>query len=535
MLNWTRNRRRGPRAAVAARTRLCLENLEDRVLLSTVYVETNNPDIGENAVLAFNRDPSDGSLTQIGKYPTGGTGQFNLPKASGPDDADQEVVATPDGRFLFAVNQGSGSITSFRIGTDGALELIGTFDSGGVQPDSIGISASRLFVANRGDATSIQPGSVAPNYTGFFIIDDGSLAPIPGSTVTFPVGTSPAQALISRTGSFLFANIFGIPGSTVPQGNTIAPFLIQADGTLQLAPGGNASAPGDQPLLLGTASHPTLNIVYAGLPGEKAIGVFQYDETGQTSYVAAVPDQGSGACWCVVSADGKFLYVATTGSDSIGVFSLDDPLHPAQIQEFPLRHVQGDQDQSADFQIALDPSGQSLYVVNQSRSPTGTAHRGNQLHVLSVANEGTVSEQSDPIVFSPGDVPANAHPQGIAIVSNAGGSAAALRGKPGIGGASSTFAQFKGIGGSSELALASSSSAADLQLALKSAAQLPLVLNQTAGTTSTLPQDMATVGGVARRGDGQRLHLSNLDAARVDALFGSAPVGGRSLDGSFGV
>src|SRR6266404_5536263 len=209
MLNWIRNRRRGLRAPVAARTRLYLENLEDRFLLSTVFVESNNPDLGENAVLAFSRDPSNGSLTQIGTYPTGGTGQFNLPKALGPDDSDQEVVATPDGRFLFAVNQGSNSITSFNIGLDGSLELIGTFDSGGVQPVSLGISAGRLYVANRGDVTSNDPGTVAPNYTGFFINDDGSLAPIPGSTITFPVGTSPAQALISPNGSFLFANIFG--------------------------------------------------------------------------------------------------------------------------------------------------------------------------------------------------------------------------------------------------------------------------------------------------------------------------------------
>jgi 6-phosphogluconolactonase (cycloisomerase 2 family) len=498
--------------------------LEGRVLLSTVYVESNNPDLGENAVLAFSRDPSDGSLTQIGTYPTGGTGQFNLPKVVGPDDSDQEVVASPDGRFLFAVNQGSSSITSFFIGLDGGLALIGTFDSGGVQPDSLGISAGRLYVANRGDATGGNPGTVAPNYTGFFINDDGSLAPIPDSTVPFPVGTSPAQALISRTGPFLFANIFGLPGSTDPQSNTIAPFLIQPDGTLQLAPGGSASAPVDAPRLLGTASHPTLNIVYAGLPSANEIGVFQYDETGQLSFVAAVPDQGSAACWCVVSADGNFLYVATTGTDSIGVFSLADPLHPAQIQELALSHVPGDQNQSADFQIALDPSGQSLYVVNQSTNPTGTAHRGNQLHVLSVASDGTVSEQSGPIVFSPADVPANAHPQGVAIVSNAGGSAFAVRGGPGLGEALLAFVQAQRIGGSGPLAPVTNFIATDLQLAPGSTGRLLFAVKDTAGTTDRFPPRDATVSEVGNSAHrhGQRLDLSGLEATRLDAFFGSA-------------
>src|SRR5439155_24450697 len=184
-----------PRTPVKLRTPLRLERLEDRLApsVTTVYVESNNPDPGENAVLAFGRDPTDGSLTQIGTFATGGTGQLNIPKVVGPEDSDQEVVATADGRFLFAVNQGSNSVTSFSIGLNGDLERIDTFDSGGVQPVSLGISGKRLYVANRGDATGTQAGTVAPNYTGFFINSEGSLTPIADSTVIFPVDTSPAQ------------------------------------------------------------------------------------------------------------------------------------------------------------------------------------------------------------------------------------------------------------------------------------------------------------------------------------------------------
>ena len=59
----------------------------------------------------------------------------------------QEVVATPDGRFLFAVNQGSNTIAAFRIRRDGSLDFIDTFDSGGVQPDSLGIANGKLYVS----------------------------------------------------------------------------------------------------------------------------------------------------------------------------------------------------------------------------------------------------------------------------------------------------------------------------------------------------------------------------------------------------
>ena len=132
-----------------------------RPAVATVFVESNNPEPGHNAVLAFNRS-ADGSLTQIGTFSTHGTGQLNLPKVVGPDDSSQEVVATPDGQFLFAVNQGSNTIAAFRIRRDGSLDFIDTFDSGGVQPDSIGIverQALRLQPRRRHRA---GPGGVPP-------------------------------------------------------------------------------------------------------------------------------------------------------------------------------------------------------------------------------------------------------------------------------------------------------------------------------------------------------------------------------------
>ena len=313
-------------------------------------------------MLAFHQN-SDGSLTQFASFNTGGTGQINLPKVIGPDDSSQEVVATPDGRFLFAVNQGSNSVSSFRIDRDGTLHLIGTFDSGGVQPDSIGIAGNKLYVSNRGDSAVGHPGTVAPNITGFRIRGDGMLAPIPDSTVTFPVDTSPSQNLISPNGRLLFADIFAVPGSTAAQGNTLAPFQIEHNGSLNLAPGGNVGAPANPPLLLGAAFNPNQRIIYAGLTAVNEVAVFTYDKSGQLTFVGDVPVQGGGPCWAAVSADGRFLYTGDTGTDSIGVFSLADPLHPVQIQELvlggphaPPGSPSGTLETNV-FQIALSPDG----------------------------------------------------------------------------------------------------------------------------------------------------------------------------------
>ncbi len=458
MLNWFRNDRHSRPVVAPRRARLGVESLEARAVpaalqspaadgseaaSATIFVESNDPEPGHNAVLAFNRH-ADGSVEQIGTFSTNGTGQLNLPKVVGPDDSSQEVVATPDGRFLFAVNQGSNTVAAFRIRRDGGLDFINTFDSGGVQPDSIGIVNGKLFVSNRGDAANpgpggvpaANPGTVAPSITGFTIDHDGSLEPIPNSTVTLPVGTVPSQNLISPDGNLLFSDIFGVNGGTAPQSNTLAPFQVQDNGILTPAPGGNvaAQAPGSAtpaPALLGAAANPNLPIVYVGLTGLSEVAVFTYDKTGQLTFVgASAPNNqgGSGPCWTAVSPDGEFLYTGDTGSDSVGVYSLADPLHPVQLQELflagpltPPGSPAGTPRETTAFQVAVDPSGRFVYAISQNTSPNGTFQEGNQLHILTVAHDGTLSEPNGAIILPAGAVPGIAHPQGIAVVTREDG------------------------------------------------------------------------------------------------------------------
>ena len=370
-------------------------------------------------MLAFRRDARTGELTRIGSYATGGTGQLNVPKLVGPDDGDQQVQATADAKFLYAVNQGSDTVAAFRIKADGGLQLIGTFASGGDQPDSIGIAGNTLYVANRGDAGQGHPGTTTPSVTAFNINRDGSLTAIPNSTVNFPVGSFVTQTLVSPDKRFLFVEAATLAGT--PGGNTVNTFRIGTDGRLTAAPGGPASAGANAPVLLGAAAHPRLNIVYTGFTSAGQVGVFTYDETGRTNYVGTSAGTGAAPCWCTISADGRLLYVANTASDSVSVFSLADPLHPVQIQELALGGPRGTPGgpQTIVFEIALDPTGKFLFAVTQSTDPAFP--QGNQLHTLRVARDGTLSEPLAPVIFSPADVPANAHPQGVEVVQLRGG------------------------------------------------------------------------------------------------------------------
>ena len=156
-----------------------LETLESRQLMSVspsfphaasfVYTETENTNPGQNAVVAY-RQNSDGQVTEIGSFKTDGTGVANS-GLLGPQDSDKEVIASPDGRLLFAVNQGSNSVAVFRVQRDGSLELVHdtAVSSGGTEPVSLAIADGRLYVVNRGDEVQGQAGTIAPTITVFNI------------------------------------------------------------------------------------------------------------------------------------------------------------------------------------------------------------------------------------------------------------------------------------------------------------------------------------------------------------------------------
>jgi len=144
-----------------------LEILEGRRLLSagfgeTAYIESNNPNPGQNAVIELKLNAHTGKLTQVGSFLTGGTGQANPTQKLGPNDSDKQLIASADGKFLFAVNQGSDSIAVFRILDDGGLSKVGTFASHGVQPVSLALAGHRLIVTNRGDALQGSSATAAP-------------------------------------------------------------------------------------------------------------------------------------------------------------------------------------------------------------------------------------------------------------------------------------------------------------------------------------------------------------------------------------
>ena len=120
---------------------------------------------GGNSVVAFSRS-SDGALSPLGTYPTGGLG------GGAGLGSEGSVVLSRNGHLLLAVNAGSDTITSFRVGADGSLTWADQVASGGDHPISVTINGHLVYALNDG-----APGNIA----GFRIDGKGDLDAIAGS------------------------------------------------------------------------------------------------------------------------------------------------------------------------------------------------------------------------------------------------------------------------------------------------------------------------------------------------------------------
>jgi 6-phosphogluconolactonase len=261
---------------------------------SAVYTSSNGA--SGNRVLAFDR-AGNGSLSPAGSFATGGDG-------TGAGLGSQGALAlNQGGRFLYVVNAGSDSISTFSVGPHG-LRLADITPSGGDQPISLTVHRGLLYALNAGSGA----------INGFSRSHDGGLTPLGGSTEPIS-GSGPAQVEFSNDGDTLVV--------TNKNTNTIDTFAVGKDGT----PGPAQSQPseGDTPFGFDfdKRGHLIVSEAFGGAAGASAVSSYSLDSGGLlTTISASVPDSQAAACWIAVTKNGRFAYTTNTGSGSISSYSL---------------------------------------------------------------------------------------------------------------------------------------------------------------------------------------------------------------------
>ena len=198
---------------------------------------------GPNTIIAYGRD-ADGSLTPIGPFPTNGNGgDFDGGEGLDPLISAYALTKTPSNENLLAVNAGSNTITSFNILEDFSLEMAGEpQDTGAVGPNSIAFIESAndgvrglVYVSNitrsefLAGGEPVQQGTV----TGFWLLDDGSLTPVAGSTRD--LSNRPSAVQFSPDGNFLVVTSINAGAAALASGSEdeiVVYSVNQADGSL---------------------------------------------------------------------------------------------------------------------------------------------------------------------------------------------------------------------------------------------------------------------------------------------------------------
>ncbi|HEY2689118.1 MAG TPA: beta-propeller fold lactonase family protein [Streptosporangiaceae bacterium] len=336
-----------------------------------------------NTVAGFDRH-ADGSLTPIPGSPfaAGGAGL-------GTGLASQGAIqATPDGRFLLAVDAGSNQISVLRVAAHGVPKPVGPpVSSGGVEPVSIAISRSGLvYVANAGNGGS-------NNYTGFRLHSNGTLTPIPHSTVPVPDGSGVADVFFNATGNHLVGtrvNTSLIDSFVVlPGGRLLAahgsPFTAQGLGQI-----GAEFSPARPSLLFVSNAHNG-----AGLG---TVSAFRDSFLGRLSPVGSSPyaDGQTAPCWVEITHNGRYLFTVNTGSGNISSYSINPDGSLVLLGTAPITSGAGSTD------ARLSPDGRTLSVVGA----------GNDVvHVFAVSG-GSLTE----LPSSGAPLPAGSSPAGIVVL-----------------------------------------------------------------------------------------------------------------------
>lgn len=326
-----------------------------------VYVLTNQVN---NSIAVFTRDQN-GNLTAAGTFSTGGSGN---PVAIPPDPptdplASQGSLILSENQLLFAVNAGSNEISVLSIGKSG-LTLVDKVDSGGVRPISLTVHENLLFVLNEGGT---------PNITGFTIEDDGTLAPLDGSTrpLIGGAGADPAEVSFSPDGTLLVV--------TEKMGNRLDTYTVDDKGVPSQPIANPSSGMTPFGFAFNNDGYLFVSEAFGGMPNQGKMSSYSTSAGGMLSVVSAsVPDFQTAACWVVITNNGKFAFVSNTGSGSISSYFINDDGTIELLHSVAGSTGAG----SSPIDMALSNNSRFLYVTDN-----GTQ----MVHSFEVEKDGTLT------------------------------------------------------------------------------------------------------------------------------------------------
>ena len=296
-----------------------------------------------NQVVAYSRS-DEGVLSQIGVYDTGGLGENIRNSGANPLASQDPLIVSKDDRFVFAVNAGSESISSFVINDDftltpATLDISTTGLSNAQNPVSLTIFENTLYVANSGaffnadgtPATTLPDdrNRTASSIIGFTVNDDGTLTELAGSEIP-GIGANAGSIEFSSNGEHLYI--------TERRTNDIVTVALDAE-RLPIGVQSRITSQTEQPF--GTDLYPTANgdILLVsegnnGAEGLSSLSTYLIEDNGDLTGISLssgvegdpLTTGFTFGCWVefVETPTGDFAYVSNTPDGVITSFAVGD-------------------------------------------------------------------------------------------------------------------------------------------------------------------------------------------------------------------
>ena len=260
-----------------------------------LYTETN--EAGVNQIYSY-KVGNDGSLSFQGAVSSGGAG-------SGAGLGSQgSLVLSEDHEWLFAVNAGSNSVSSFKVGNDGSLSLAHTENSNGNLPVSVSVHDHLLYVLNFG----------TDNIHGFLVGSGGSLTHIEGSTQPLS-GTAVVAPQISFTPNGNWVLV------TEKATNKISSFKVNADGSVEADIVSASTGQTPFGFDFGRDGLMIVSNAAGGAAGAGSATSYRIAGNGSPHAVnGAIANNQSAPCWVATTKFGRFAFVSNTGSNTISSY-----------------------------------------------------------------------------------------------------------------------------------------------------------------------------------------------------------------------
>lgn len=323
------------------------------------HLFTSTNDLAGNAVLVYERDAA-GVLALVQTASTGGAG-------TGAGLGSQGAVTlSGDRQYLFVVNAGSATVSTFHLARTG-LQLVSTVASGGNAPLSVAEHAGVVYVLNSGAGARLA---------GFHNVD-GQLQPIAGADYTLSddtIDTGPAEVQFDPLGRTVMV--------TEKNTSLLDTWRATPDGTLG-AIASTASA-GQTPFgfVFDAAGHAVVSEAMGGAQGSGASSYRFAGDAPQAPRVvtASLATGQMAACWAAITPDGRLAFTANAGSGSISSFAVDSR-GALTLQQATAEAVDG----SHPIDMAVSPSGRRLFVLNTGNGTVASFAVGvnGRLHPLS--------------------------------------------------------------------------------------------------------------------------------------------------------